>query len=73
MKLTTGILAITITMAAGTVWMAQAAAQNVDAIDNARSTVKAIEQKQQVENSGCGSGERAPQPAEEGQCGCGRR
>jgi hypothetical protein len=49
MKLTTGILAITITMAAGTIWTGQAAAQNVDAIDNARSTVKAIEQK---ENAG---------------------
>jgi hypothetical protein len=52
MKLTTGILAITITMTAGTVWTAQAAAQNADAIDNARSTVKAIEQKQQVATSG---------------------
>ena len=45
MKLKTSILAITFTIAASAVCMAQAAAQNVDAIDNARSTVKAIEQK----------------------------
>jgi len=43
MKLTTGILAITITMTAvGTL----AAAQNPDAIDNARSIAKSLQQKQ---------------------------
>ena len=42
-KLTTGILAITITMTAvGTL----AAAQNTDAIDNARSIAKSLQQKQ---------------------------
>ncbi len=41
MKLTTGILAITITMAAGAAY-----AQNTDAIDNARSVAKSLQQKQ---------------------------
>jgi Tfp pilus assembly protein PilP len=49
MKLTTGILAITITMAAGTVLASQAVAQNVDAIDNARSVAKSLEQKEQIQ------------------------
>ena len=49
MKLTTGILAITITMAAGMAWTTQAVAQNVDAIDNARSVAKSLEQKQEIE------------------------
>jgi Tfp pilus assembly protein PilP len=60
MKLTTGILAITITMTAGAALTIPAAAQNSDAIDNARSTVKAIEQ----ENSGsAGSDATSTKPA----------
>jgi Tfp pilus assembly protein PilP len=49
MKLTTGILAITITMAAGSVLAEQAVAQNVDAIDNARSVAKSLQQKEQIQ------------------------
>jgi hypothetical protein len=49
MKLTTSILAITITMAAGTTLAGQAVAQNVDAIDNARSVAKSLEQKEQIQ------------------------
>jgi Tfp pilus assembly protein PilP len=51
MKLTTGILAITITMAAGTVLAGQAVAQNADAIDNARSVAKSLEQKQEIQTN----------------------
>jgi len=47
MKLTTGILAITIAMAAGLAFTSQAVAQNPDAIDNARSVAKSLQQKQQ--------------------------
>lgn len=50
MKLTTGILAFTITMAAGTAWTTPAAAQNADAIDNARSVEKSLEQKEQMQS-----------------------
>ncbi|MGO9088417.1 MAG: AMIN domain-containing protein [Candidatus Sulfotelmatobacter sp.] len=46
MKLTTGILAIMITMAAGVAFSAKAVAQNPDAIDNARSIAKSLQQKQ---------------------------
>jgi hypothetical protein len=46
MKLTTGILAITITMTAGAGLSLKAAAQNPDAIDNARSIAKSLQQKQ---------------------------
>ena len=46
MKLTTGILAITITMAAGAGLGTKATAQNTDAIDNARSVAKSLQQKQ---------------------------
>jgi Tfp pilus assembly protein PilP len=64
MKLTTSILAITITMASGAALTIPAAAQNADAIDNARSTVKAIEQK---ENAGSAAASKpapgAPAPA----------
>jgi hypothetical protein len=42
MKLTTGILAITISMTAGAAF-----AQNTDAIDNARSIAKSLQQKQE--------------------------
>ena len=50
MKLTTGILAITITMVAGSAFTTQAVAQNPDAIDNARSIAKSLQQKQQIES-----------------------
>ncbi|HUA13751.1 MAG TPA: AMIN domain-containing protein [Verrucomicrobiae bacterium] len=46
MKLTTGILAITISMVAGGAVATNAAAQNPDAIDNARSIAKSLQQKQ---------------------------
>jgi len=46
MKRTTGILAITMMMAAATAW-SQAGAQSVDAIDNARSVEKSLQQKGQ--------------------------
>ncbi len=49
MKLTTSILAITITMAAASALAGQAVAQNVDAIDNARSVAKSLEQKEQIQ------------------------
>jgi AMIN domain len=42
MKLTTGILAVAITVTAGTAF-----AQNTDAIDNARSIAKSLQQKQE--------------------------
>ena len=46
MKLTTGILAVAITMTAGGALATRAAAQNPDAIDNARSVAKSLQQKQ---------------------------
>ena len=46
MKLTTGILAITITVTAVGTLARTAAAQNTDAIDNARSIAKSLQQKQ---------------------------
>lgn len=46
MKRTTGILAIALTMTLGAAWTTQAAAQNPDAIDNARSVAKSLQQKQ---------------------------
>ncbi len=48
MKLTTSILAITITMA-GPALTRPAVAQNVDAIDQARSVAKSLEQKEQIQ------------------------
>jgi Tfp pilus assembly protein PilP len=63
MKLTTGILAITITMMAGSAWTTRAAAQNGDAIDNARNTVKAIEQKDASGASATKPAPGAPPPA----------
>jgi hypothetical protein len=48
MKLTTGILALTLT--AGGIGV-QAAAQNTDAIDNARSVAKSLQQKQTVDSN----------------------
>jgi Tfp pilus assembly protein PilP len=62
MKLTTGILAIAITMTAGAVW-----AQNPDAIDNARSAAKALQQKQANDANAAGVSSKpapgAPAPA----------
>ena len=46
MKRTTGILAIALTMTLGGAFSTKAAAQNPDAIDNARSVVKSLQQKQ---------------------------
>jgi Tfp pilus assembly protein PilP len=46
MKLTTGILITAITMAAGAAGFPKAAAQDTDAIDNARSVAKSLQQKQ---------------------------
>jgi Tfp pilus assembly protein PilP len=46
MKLTTGILAVAITVTAGGALARNAAAQNPDAIDNARSVAKSLQQKQ---------------------------
>src|SRR5262244_3437530 len=46
MKRTTGILAIALTMTLGAAWTSKAAAQNPDAIDNARSVAKSLQQKQ---------------------------
>jgi Tfp pilus assembly protein PilP len=45
MKLTTRILATAITMVAGAALAVQAAAQNAEAIDNARSTAKSLQQQ----------------------------
>jgi len=46
MKLKTGTLAIALTMTMGAAFSAKAAAQNPDAIDNARSVAKSLQQKQ---------------------------
>jgi Tfp pilus assembly protein PilP len=45
-KLAKGILAVSITMTAGATLTVKAAAQNPDAIDNARSVAKSLQQKQ---------------------------
>jgi hypothetical protein len=67
MKLTTGILAITLTMASGAALVSQAAAQNTDAIDNARSVAKSLQQKQANDSNAAldaaGVGQPAPPPA----------
>jgi len=66
MKLTTGILAITITMAAGAAFSAKAVAQNPDAIDNARSIAKSLQQKQANDSNAAlnaaGVGDAKPAP-----------
>ena len=46
MKLKTGTLAIALTMTLGAAFSSKAAAQNPDAIDNARSVAKSLQQKQ---------------------------
>ena len=58
MKLTTGILAIAITMTAGAVW-----AQNPDAIDNARSIAKSLQQKQANDTNAALDAAGVPQTA----------
>ena len=62
MKLTTGILAITITMTAGAAFSSQAVAQNSDAIDNARSVAKSLQQKQANDSNGAGVTPAKPAP-----------
>jgi Tfp pilus assembly protein PilP len=51
MKRITGILVMTITMTACGLLATRAAAQNTDAIDNARSVAKSLQQKQDVETN----------------------
>jgi hypothetical protein len=67
MKLTTGILAITLTMASGAALVSKAAAQNPDAIDNARSVAKSLQQKQTNDTNAplnaAGVGQPAQTPA----------
>jgi hypothetical protein len=63
MKLTTGILAITITMTAGGTLAPQAAAQNPDAIDNARSIAKSLQQKQANDSNAALDAAGVGQPA----------
>src|SRR5579864_1414857 len=46
MKLKTGTLAIALTMTMGAAFSTKAVAQNPDAIDNARSVAKSLQQKQ---------------------------
>jgi Tfp pilus assembly protein PilP len=58
MKLTTGILAMAITMTAGAVW-----AQNPDAIDNARSIAKSLQQKQANDTNAALDAAGVPQTA----------
>ena len=60
MKLTTGILALA--MMTGGSWAA-AAAQNPDAIDNARSTAKSLQQKQANDSTAAKPAPGAPAPA----------
>lgn len=62
MKLTTGILAITMTMTCSAALTIRAAAQNGDAIDNARNTVKALEQKENTGTTGSGASATKPAP-----------
>ncbi len=63
MKLTTGILAITITMTAGGALAPKAAAQNPDAIDNARSIAKSLQQKQANDSNAALDAAGVGQPA----------
>ncbi len=58
MKLTTGILAMAITMTAG-----RALAQNPDAIDNARSVAKSLQQKQANDTNAALAAAGVPQTA----------
>jgi Tfp pilus assembly protein PilP len=64
MKLTTGILAITLTMASGAALVSKAAAQNTDAIDNARSVAKSLQQKQTNDSNAALDAAGVGQPAQ---------
>jgi hypothetical protein len=60
MKLTTGILAIAMATMVGASWAPKAVAQNPDAIDNARSTVKSLQQQQANTNAAPATAKPAP-------------
>jgi Tfp pilus assembly protein PilP len=64
MNRTTGILVLAITMTAGGALATQAAAQNTDAIDNARSIAKSLQQKQDVESSAALDAAGTPSPSQ---------
>jgi hypothetical protein len=61
MKLTTGILAIAMT--AGAAFSTKAAAQDTDAIDNARSIAKSLQQKQANDSNAALDAAGVPNPA----------
>jgi len=61
-KLRTGILAITLGMMAGGALAVNAAAQNPDAIDNARSAAKSLQQKQADDTNAAGVTDNKPAP-----------
>ena len=63
MKLTTGILAIALVMTVGAVLSANAWAQNPDAIDNARSVAKSLQQKQANDSNAALDAAGVPAPA----------
>jgi len=60
MKLTTGFLAITMTV--GAAFSAKAVAQNTDAIDNARSIAKSLQQKQANDSNAALDAAGVPNP-----------
>ena len=62
MKLTTGILAVTLTMAAGAAFSTKAAAQEADAIDQARSIAKSLQQKQANDSNAALDAAGVPDP-----------
>jgi hypothetical protein len=64
MKLTPGILAVAITMAAGAALAPKAAAQNTDAIDNARSIAKSLQQKQANDSNAALDAAGVPAPSQ---------
>jgi hypothetical protein len=63
MKLTTGILAVAITMTAGGALATKAAAQNTDAIDQARSVAKSLQQKQANDTNAALDAAGTPSPS----------
>src|SRR5205085_1841987 len=63
MKLTTGILAIAMTTMAGAAWSVPAVAQNPDAIDNARSIAKSLQQKQANDSNAALDAAGVPAPS----------
>jgi hypothetical protein len=64
MKRITGILALAIMMTAGGALATKAAAQNPDAIDNARSVAKSLQQKQEVESNQALDAAGPPSPSQ---------